>query len=223
MNVLVCGDIHGRVEDVKTILQNTDHHIVFVGDYIDSYDRTSSDQIEALELVLNARETRDNVTALLGNHEISYLYPDYRCSGWNPRMQAYVDKHRERIVANLDLFVLVGDYLITHAGVSANFLPKDVDHTIDAIVKYLTSMPEERIHEVSPVRGGYNRVGGPLWCDWAEFKPIPGIKQVMGHTTYRPGEEKGILHRDGNYNVDCLDHKKEILELTSSGAIFRPL
>lgn len=46
-------------------------------------------------------------------------------------------------------------------------------------------------------RGGRQKFGGILWCDWERFKPIPGVRQVMGHT---PGTEVRFRKNDV-----CLD------------------
>jgi hypothetical protein len=39
---------------------------------------------------------------------------------------------------------------------------------------------------VGASRGGYDRVGGPLWLDWSrEFRPVAGLNQIVGHTPAR--------------------------------------
>ncbi|GEP19696.1 metallophosphoesterase [Pediococcus argentinicus] len=74
------GDIHGAVDDLKTLLNDsviTENKIVFLGDYIDGmgqrkfFDHTENsvvDSIGVLDIVMNRVNNNDD-TALLGNHD----------------------------------------------------------------------------------------------------------------------------------------------------------
>ena len=46
-----------------------------------------------------------------------------------------------------------------------------------------------------------------LKIDAREFKPIPGLKQVFGHTGLHTGGEafNGIRSKKYNYNIDCVE------------------
>ena len=47
----------------------------------------------------------------------------------------------------------------------------------------IASGKDSHLLHVGPSRGGYDRVGGPLWLDWSrEFRPIAGLNQIVGHT-----------------------------------------
>ena len=37
---------------------------------------------------------------------------------------------------------------------------------------------------------GMQRFGGPLWMDWDSLIPIPGINQIVGHTSDTEVREK---------------------------------
>jgi hypothetical protein len=50
-------------------------------------------------------------------------------------------------------------------------------------------------------RGGSQHIGGPLWMDWCNLVPIPGINQVVGHTPDVCVREK-LKPKSRNY---CLD------------------
>jgi hypothetical protein len=46
--------------------------------------------------------------------------------------------------------------------------------------------PDALFTAVGTARGGHpsRRVGGITWCDWnAEFEEVPGVRQIVGHTT----------------------------------------
>ena len=116
------GDLHGRFEIVKKVLKNFDN-IVFIGDYLDSYDRIIGDQLRTLGLVLDAAKERENVHALLGNHEMSYAFYHMRASGWKPATSIALDNYDLGV---LQPYFLVGDnILVSHAGISQHLL----DHT----------------------------------------------------------------------------------------------
>ena len=84
--------------------------------------------------------------------------------------------------------------LFTHAGVSAPLVPPGAANVTawvaDQEAVALAFLKLGRPHWV--FRGGTRRgeksVGGPLWCDFSEFEPIPGLNQVFGHTPAAKGE-----------------------------------
>ena len=100
--------------------------------------------------------------------------------------------------------------LVTHAGVTQKWLDT-IELDLNLIMLHDN---ESEWNMIGRARGGGHRCGGPVWCDyWAEFKPIPGIKQVFGHTQHRKvGEARGVVTQDGkNFNIDCLDTSNEVL------------
>jgi hypothetical protein len=203
MKTIVVGDIHGRQEIVEEILKET-CNIVFVGDYVDSYDRSIGDQVECLRLVLDAINTsKGRVRGLKGNHEMSYLDSSQKCSGYEDVTQSHLT-HID-MTPLLD-YVWVDDYLISHAGISQDLL----DHSKQTYQQYLD---EGSFNQIGYARGGMQPVGGLRWCDWfREFEPVEGLKQVVGHSGYRPESyRKGILEREGSYNIDCFQYMREVL------------
>lgn len=223
MSHLVCGDLHGRIEIAKELLQEKEKGIVFVGDYLDSFNRSKKDQIELLDLVLDATKNRKDVWALMGNHELSYLDKDKRCSGYNQIMQDMVAPYKSMMRNCLNLFVDLEDFLITHAGVSSTWLSKFVDlkteKTLNEICTILNEMPIDNFTQIGRHRGGIHSVGGPLWCDhYMEFKPLKGIKQIFGHTEFREHDVfGGHIYQDygDNWCIDCLNWEKEVAEISN--------
>ena len=229
METAVIGDIHGRIEVMVAAL-NKHERVVFVGDYLDSFDRTKVDQLQCLKIALK-EHNGDSIICLRGNHEESYIDPAARCSGWNNIMNTHVMPIQSDVRA-LPTHTWVGDILITHAGISKEFVnvvlnEKDdiklssveQSHLID---KYLKGPLHQ---EVGYARGGQKTCGGLLWCDWfEEFTPIAGLRQIVGHSGYRPvmknwhtGELEhttGVLSDGENWNVDCLDDSNEYILIT---------
>jgi hypothetical protein len=155
-NILTIGDIHGRSAWKELIfggetefffwkqavennyLEYEDKFsfheydkIIFVGDYVDSFDISSADILENLkEIVLFAKTYPDLVVLLLGNHDIQYIVPNEICSGYRGEM--YHDLH-QLFKENEDLFriafldefeheykgrLIMNRTLWTHAGVT---------------------------------------------------------------------------------------------------------
>ena len=96
--ILVIPDVHGRdfwFEPVKETLENTDAHIIFLGDYHDPYRfeffDDDNDDIEDLSYldtsynrfisIIELKKKHPNrITLLLGNHDSGYAISDDICS-----------------------------------------------------------------------------------------------------------------------------------------------
>jgi hypothetical protein len=234
VEIIAIGDIHGRREIVDHILsdQFSEYQKVFIGDYLDSYNRSVEDQFYCLTTILDAVEERDDVVALRGNHENSYFKGEM-CGGFNPTLFTLTThvKKRERDLL-LDFYVGNG-VLFTHAGLHQNWielhrresgqpLRRDPDFDLEEISEFLRSPLISGNYArgaVGRCRGGNHEVGGIFWCDWfKEFESVPGLSQVVGHSGYRPrGERLGIIEKDGNYLIDCFEHAQEVLQVHEKG------
>lgn len=211
MKYLCIGDLHGRLEYATLLLSDKfkEYHKVFVGDYVDSFTEGREKQLRLVRLLLEASD-REDVTCLIGNHELSYLKQGMRCSGWGSTTQ-YGMNHLRNLI--FEKFVthkwLTDTILVTHAG--ANGLVFD---SKDDITEALAT-DDKRLYNIGYYRGGTNTYGGIYWCDfWAEFEEIEGIIQIVGHTAARPLRAEGVVgvvEMDNCFNVDCLDNVPEAL------------
>ena len=73
MKIIVIGDIHGR--DIwKEIVKQEYDKVIFLGDYLDSYDLPVDKQRQNLIDILEFKaNNRDKVELLIGNHDFQYL------------------------------------------------------------------------------------------------------------------------------------------------------
>ena len=216
MKTLVIGDLHGRLEIAEAALE-TEHNVVFMGDYLDSFDKTSLKCLQTLKVVTNAVKSEpERVQALLGNHEMSYIKHEMRCSGYS---EAIARGLWPGWYDTLKHFTFAEGFLLTHAGVSGEML----DDTGTTLGEYLYSYDHL---DIGHSRGGDRPTGGLLWCDWHdEFTTIQGVPQIVGHTERRSLNDSGngILERGNSFNVDCngrvnqhlliKDGKAEVIEL----------
>ena len=219
---MVVGDIHGMYHIVTRVLKEAidkDYNVVFVGDYLDSRTLGTEEQMKALDVVIKyAQSLPDRVTAILGNHEWSYIDLRKMCSGWRGRTYDAIlnGGYVELMSEVMKPYVFVGDWLITHAGVSGKLL-KEYNLTLDTYLK-----DEYYHHMIGRSRGGNCKYGAHYWCDFFnDFEPIDGLNQVFGHTNC--GSSPVVVEGNNsiNINVDCINDEgySEIVLLMPDGAI----
>ena len=202
MKTMVIGDIHGRVEIVEKALA-TEYPLIFVGDYLDSWNRSVVDQIKSLELVLDAIKN-NRAVGILGNHEMSYLNRSCRCSGFSNATSIHIMSMDLKPLVD---YVYCEGFLISHAGVSQLML----DYNKITLEQYLK---DKKFEDVGYSRGGWSPIGGLRWCDWSEFKPIESQPQIVGHTIQR-----SIQQKDNSYCIDVLESSSNNVLLIENGSV----
>ena len=189
MQTIVVGDLHGQLNIAKKAMEQ-DMPVIFIGDYLDSFTVPVGTQVELLRYVLDA-VADGQATALMGNHEMSYLHTFMECSGYKASTYAHV-MHMD--LSPLKPYIFAEGFLLSHAGVSQRLL----DHHDITLDDYLE---EGLFNQIGRVRGGSAHVGGLYWCDWRdEFQPIDDVPQIVGHTRGDHIREKG-----GSYCIDVLE------------------
>jgi len=223
--VLFIGDIHGRTDWEKMIGEALPrfYHIVFLGDYVDSFDIRPVEIFQNLKKILGYKKKYpDRITLLLGNHDFAYIDEHHQTSGYN--FQAAVD-YRPFFLENHEYFDVAWGYtndkgkytLATHAGLTLRYynnyilpLLKDPESLINKlsdgradelkiheILNYLRN--DKILWKVGSVRGGMG-TPGPLWADITELldEPYKGINQIVGHTATGTVY---MTHNDGDFIV----------------------
>lgn len=209
--ILFIGDVHGRdgwIDIANEALRNF-RHVVFLGDYVDSFHLRPVLIKHNLEGIIGFKiQNPDKVTLLLGNHDWAYIYDHHGISGFN--WQAWQD-YKKIFRDNIDLFDVAWGYtnpktqkytLATHAGLTYKYwnqvvLPmiKDPENKLHNLMdggdlqKYkihdvLNFMKgDEKMWKVGEMRGGFG-TPSPIWADYLELldDPYPDINQVFGHT-----------------------------------------
>lgn len=207
MKTLIVGDIHGKVEVVEKALSQ-EHPVIFVGDIADSFDRSIPDHLECFELIFKAIDA-GKATCLYGNHELSYMMPRMRCSGWNPAMQAHMDGGLiHQMAGRFDYFQFYEpNILIVHGGLDKGYWD-EYKMTLAELPQLLTEWVHDEnspAYYIGRSRGGPARVGGLFWCDFdREFTEVPELVQIVGHTRGRTLRQRG-----NSYCVDYQDYKAD--------------
>lgn len=230
---LIIPDIHTGFVRAEAIIDKVEHdNVVFIGDYFDSFYDTLEETKQTAEWLKDSME-KENRIHLLGNHDLAYLDQNHICSGFAEEKLIVIRNVGVKL-NELKHFCWVGEWLVTHAGLSNDFfkaynnLGLDVNHFLHDLEKDPVS--RHRLYDVSVERGGRNAFGGIVWCDYKEFTDIPGIKQIFGHTkgdTVRHGIKasmENIKLSSEHYCIDTglkhyglYDWKKKQMQVLRSG------
>lgn len=194
MKILAIGDIHGR-NIWKDTNFNAFDKVVFIGDYVDSYDVSDWETYLNLKDIIEQKKAQpDKIVLLLGNHDIQYLhFPDYKCSGFREDFQ---NDLTALFVDNKALFQVayqVKNYLFTHAGVSRkwyneylDFFKKDKNKSVGDVLNgmYLEHKAYNALFQTGLLRGGEALCGGIVWADKRETQAdfLFGFHQIVGHS-----------------------------------------
>lgn len=139
---------------------------------------------------------------------------DYTSRKPNDRASGYTSNQAQKIHKNLGYdflktlkpFHWEEDILFTHAGLSPHWIAHLIyhDNLKQAINQFLQDTLQGGAIQPSPLlrESGYrryhtegtpyrpdtytgeNKAGGILWQDFTDFEEIPGIRQIIGHTTH---------------------------------------
>ena len=224
--MLIIPDIHGRTfwrEPVAEALE-TGESIIFLGDYVDPYHYEGvplAGLVLRLEqIVKNKRAHPEQLTLLLGNHDLHYL--DDRLGG--SRYDIFRAAEYSRIFKNnADAFQIASvrniggkRFVFTHAGIQKGWLeqnkdlfadmaPDDIPVALNSMWADETQWPElfSALSDVSYARGGSLPYGSPVWNDVNEMEgdngAFPGWYQVFGHTQ----QEKDPVITESFACLDC--------------------
>ncbi len=209
--MIIIPDVHGRKFWRNAVKGFETEKIVFLGDYVDPYpwDRISGNQAyaEMMDIIAFKKEHPDNVTLLLGNHDLGYLDEYICCSRHDYILE---DDIRKALTENLGLFDLVHiarkdgrKILFSHAGIAEKWVKKhrslltgskSVEVFNPLVLNDLLHDDVSRpalfaaLAEVSIQRGGLDDVGSPIWADVDEFRGgeslIDGYLHLFGHTLH---------------------------------------
>lgn len=203
MKTLVLGDIHGRGIWRKHIQKANPDKIIFVGDYFDSFDISTAEQLYNFTHILHLKEGRpDDVTLLLGNHDIHYMGIGETYSGH----QGYsgfgiVDiLHENRDI--LQFAHSFGPYLFTHAGVTKDWC-EAVGVNVGDVVNQINQLDISAFKFRGTDPYGDNTIAPPVWVRPRSLmlNKIHGWHQIVGHTS----QLGGINLENDVYGVTFID------------------
>ncbi len=219
MKTLVIPDIHNHFERVEVFLDKLEtklkfDEIVFLGDYFDDFGDTPGDAIKTATWLKRSLQDPRRIH-LVGNHDMPYLVQRESehtyCPGWTKIKHDRVNEIMKR--SDWDKIrpaYYSQDWLFSHAGFSGDIFTKP---RVEAKPEDLIAQVEKAFEQVKTGmfvpefaagwRMGTPWYGGITWSHWGnEFRPIPGINQMVGHTI-GSFPRADHLKPNKNYCIDC--------------------
>jgi hypothetical protein len=209
---LIIPDIHHKTRVADNIrAAHPGIPAIFLGDYFDDFHDTVTDMRATCDWLRTAVEKTDDVF-LMGNHCFAYLSYELGlrwgfCTGWTAAKQQVFHEYfpGDKLLQRCRWFLCWQGRLISHAGLSNELYrsfskrksEEEISNWINDAESALTAGVAHPAFLAGQERGGPQRVGGIIWCDWKRFRPIPGIRQILGHT---PADK--VRRRKGSI---CLD------------------
>lgn len=228
MKTVVIGDIHGRsIWKLIINIENPDR-VIFIGDYFDSFDVKTGDQLgNFLDILEYKKSSGKEVIMLIGNHDHHYFpeIGDAGTSGYQHvgkyQIESVIDLAREQ----LQIAYQMDEFLFSHAGVSSVFMdeafglngwkPETIVEDLNEMFKYKPGIFS--FNGLDPY--GDDEFQTPLW-----IRPRSLMKanrntlrtrfiQVVGHTQVKSLDLVGAEKTFGNryYLIDCLGTSGEYL------------
>ncbi len=221
---MIIPDIHHKWKIAQDIIdkEKTDR-IICLGDLQDDFGDTPAMVTDSCRWFLKFIENPNNIF-ITGNHELSYMFPCYRCSGYTQLKQSIIDNlitpsdwKKCHYYYNLD-----NVFLLSHAGIHNRLLLRetsdafsneypnaykkllnDLNNLSNYAVEQALDGKENNLFGPGKSRGGWYRVGGIMWCDGKEFEPTIGLNQIFGHTPNSvPMKYEIPLDKAGHYTYN---------------------
>lgn len=201
-------DIHGRNfwrQPAKEFIGK--EHFVFLGDYLDPYpdeEILPSEAFKGLQDILKLKnDYPDDVTLLLGNHDLHYLNEEMKGSRFNlfnaAKYRRFFEENAKSFQMAYEANIGGKNYLFTHAGILPGWLnahellfgpiePKNLVTFLNSIwnTEKVRHFLLDALSDVPYTRWGAAHYGSMVWADVTEHdinrEEIAGYYQVFGHT-----------------------------------------
>ena len=189
MKTLIIPDIHLNHTKAESFIdKEKPDKTVFLGDYFDDWYETDEDTHDTAAWLAKSVKKHNRIH-LVGNHDLSYM-SHFKCAGFNEYKQFIINKYKIDW-SSLQPFAWIDNWLCTHAGLSNEFYnthsngksPKEfVNTSHDALSRTSKSTVCHPLFDAGYDRGGTQKHGGIVWCDYSNFMDIPNVNQIFGHT-----------------------------------------
>jgi predicted phosphodiesterase len=198
MYILVISDVHGR-PDWKTIIaqEESAEQIVFLGDYFDSFDINTQDQIANFKDIITFKEQNPGKVILLtGNHDVHYLpyfiSMNEHYSGFQARKAYTISELIQSNFHHLQMAHRHENYLFTHAGVTNTWLNNnrfDEDQDATTFINDLFQYKPAAFRFRGNDPYGNSIESSPVWVRpeslLNDAYKKEEFKQVAGHTVFK--------------------------------------
>jgi hypothetical protein len=194
VRIIVISDCHGRDTWKRIVKKETYDKVVFIGDYLDSFNITYNEIKTNFNNIIDFKtKNTDKVELLIGNHELHYIpqlgekysgFLSYAMFDYSMILLPAIQNELIKVAYSYE------NLLFTHAGVSKTWCENNdviVDETlVQQLNDLLLYTPK-----VFKFKSGVNRseygddiCQSPLWIRPKSLKTdlIDGYIQIVGHT-----------------------------------------
>jgi UDP-2,3-diacylglucosamine pyrophosphatase LpxH len=248
MKTVIIGDVHGRDQWKQIVAQESDaDRFVFLGDYFDSFDISSVEQMHNFKEIVEFKENiGEEVIMLIGNHDYHYFpeINDSSTSGYQTKMALVIKQLIGENRKHLQVAHRIGEFVFSHAGISSEWLDDTVtDWTeqnmvdkINELFKYTPLSLDYRSFKMfsatewSGASGyGNETYQGPMWIRPKALMSAnkdtlrKKIIQVVGHTYQNEIDKEGKATGGRYYFVDVQETSQEYMIITDGQISFNKI
>lgn len=227
MKILVIADVHGREMWKRMVDKEGADQVVFLGDYVDSFDIPWDKQLHNLMDIAEYKRGRGiNCTLLVGNHCLPYFRGgDTGVSGYQSLYASHYQSVYEEMFKDqhIQACTTIGDYLFIHAGFTKQWAknygiredkPEDMNDLFYQNMKPFEFQHSPRVDNPNdaPSYRAISSTGDNVWQSPTWVRPmslkqaaVPGWNQVVGHTRGNKILIEDTTNKDKVYFCDTQD------------------
>lgn len=217
MKTVFIGDPHGRDAWKLIVEKQQPDHVVFMGDYFDSFDIGAAEQMHNFKEIVAYKESSPSVHVimLIGNHDLHYFTGDNGTSGFQRSMYFPIHELVQANKHHMQMAYQYKDFLCTHAGVSPLWLEEYGWDGQESIVRFVNQVWKHRPDRF--IFSGFDTYGDdtfqtPVWIrprslqlackdHWIRKEYV----QIVGHTQVQTIDIEGKATGGRYYFIDALD------------------
>jgi predicted phosphodiesterase len=234
VKTVIIGDIHGLNLWKDIINRSKPDRVIFVGDYFDSFNIDFTHQLNNFLDIVEFREKSGiDVVMLTGNHDYHYMpFSEEHYSGYQHQYYSIIHNTIMDNINHLSMCYRIDDFLITHAGISIEWLSywynliyktelksyENIDIIVNDIWKYKPTA--FRFAGSDPY--GDSAESSPIWIRPKSLQRANKYSlkdeyiQIVGHTHQKNIDILGSTTGGRYYYIDTLQSSKEYIILENS-------
>ena len=216
MKTIFLGDTHGRSLWKDIIAKETPDRVVFIGDYFDSFDIKSTEQMFNFKEIIAFKESNQcEVILLIGNHDYHYYPGGETYSGYQHGAAPAIKQLLEENKHHMQMCYQLDNILCSHAGIGHNWLVDQEKYESGSIADFVND-----IWNYKPIRFmfygfdpyGDNKTQTPIWIRPKSL--LAGNKetflkkdyiQIAGHTQVNKIDIEGKATGGRYYFIDAIE------------------
>jgi len=216
MKTIFLGDTHGRSLWKDIIAKESPDRVVFIGDYFDSFDIKSTEQMFNFKEIIAFKESNQcEVILLIGNHDYHYYPGGETYSGYQHGAAPAIRQLLEENKHHMQMCYQLDNILCSHAGIGHNWLVEQERYESGSIADFVND-----IWNYKPIRFifygldpyGDSKTQTPIWIRPASL--LSGNRdtflkkdyiQIAGHTQVNKIDIEGKATGGRYYFIDAIE------------------